>query len=668
VQTKEVTVGGLYLSGAEPLVSFAAGDATELTLEVRWRSGRRSVIEQVRPNRLYEIHEPGDTVQQTAGLMAGAPAPAGSPTASRPHFADVSGMLDHRHVERLFDDYARQSLLPYRLSQLGPGVAFYDVDRDGDEDLLIASGRGGQLAYYENAAGRLVRVPLALPSAPFDQTTVLGMPDGTGGTALLVGQMNYEAQTPAEAREAASVLRVTLGPGPPQVSEAVPGLMSSTGPLALADYDGDGDLDLFVGGRVLPANYPLAASSRLFLNEGGRFRLDAANAPRLAALGLVSAALFSDLDGDGDPDLALALEWGPLTLLRNDQGRFTDATAAWGLSALTSRWNGLTAGDLDGDGRLDLVATSWGRNIPYPVSPARPLVLYYADFDKNGTLDLIRAQQDPRLGALAPLEDLLRLTRAIPLLRRRVRSFAEYADATLAQLLGPQLTEARRLEATTFDHLVLLNRGGRVEPVPLPVEAQFAPAFYVGIADFDGDGNEDVFLTQNFFPTHLDAPRYDAGRSLWLRGDGTGRLTAVPGAVSGLTVYGDQRGGAFADYDADGRLDLVVTQNGAATKLYRNLGATPGLRVRLLGPPANPDAIGAQLRLRYPDGRWGPLRELHAGSGYWAHNGAVQVLGQAGTPSTLWVRWPDGSTTETTMPPKTPTVTIHHPDKTGKGR
>jgi len=197
--------------------------------------------------------------------------------------------------------------------------------------------------------------------------------------------------------------------------------------------------------------------------------------------------------------------------------------------------------------------------------------------------------------------------------------------------------------------MVFLNRGDHFDATPLPAEAQFAPAFYAGVADFDGDGFEDLFLSQNFYPTAVGLPRYDSGRSLLLAGDGKGGLTPVPGTRSGLVVYGDQRGAAYADFDHDGRLDIAVTQNGAATRLFRNRGAKPGLRVRLEGPRSNPDAVGAQVRVVYAD-RVGPVREIQAGSGYWSQNGAVQVFGLAGTPTEVWVRWPGGNATRMRVP------------------
>jgi len=639
VQEKEVTLGGLYLSSSDPTYAFATGDQVDMSLEVVWRSGARTVVPGVRPNRQYEIRE--DSVH------ASPTAPRESTERPAPYFTDVSDGLRHVHVEAPFDDFGRQPLLPYSLSQLGPGVAWSDVDRDGDEDLLITSGRGGRLSLFRNERGRLVPASLPAGVATLDQTTVLAMPDGKGGTALLLGQMNYEAESPAAARAADAVIRLDLGAGA-RASTAVPGSESSTGPLALADYDADGDLDLFVGGRVLPARYPAPASSRLFGSQGGRFVPDTVNHELLSEIGLVSAAVFSDIDGDGDPDLLLALEWGPIKVLVNEGGRFSDATSALGLDRFSSRWNGITTGDFNEDGLPDIVATSWGRNTRLRPDSAHPVMVYYADFDGNGTMDVVEAQYDARLKAVAPLRGFLGLTLGIPDVGRRIGSFRAYADASVRDVLGPAATGASVLQMNGLAHTLFLSRDGGFDAVELPGEAQLAPAFYAGVADFNGDGHDDLFLTQNFFSTEVGT-RYDAGRGLWLSGDGRGGLTPVAGGVSGVKVYGDQRGAALADFDADGRVDLVVSQNANRTVLYRNRGGKPGLRVRLIGTPENPHAFGATLRLVY-GGERGPGREVHAGSGYWSQDGPVQVLGMRQQPTAVWVRWPDGGEATVAVP------------------
>lgn len=359
-QARAVTAGGYYLSGSEPLLTFAATDAAPATVIVTWADGRRTVVPEARANRLYEVREAAATP---------APAPDSTPT---PLFADASALLGgHVHTESPFDDFRRQPLLPNRFSQLGPGITWVDADGDGDDDLVVGAGRTGAVTMFENREGRFVphRAPM---QAAGDLTAIVPVPDGAGGLRLAVGQSNYEAGTPAEALAMPRVLGVSaragaLGP----VTTLLAGDTASIGALAAGDVNGDGQLDLFVAPRAIGGLWPIPAPSTLLLGQpDGSFVPDGANAAALRGLGLVSAALLVDVVGDARPDLVVAVEFGPVRVLRNQEGRFDDVTASLGLAEHRSRWNGLAAVDVDADGRLDLVATSWGRNLPWEASRA----------------------------------------------------------------------------------------------------------------------------------------------------------------------------------------------------------------------------------------------------------------------------------------------------------
>jgi hypothetical protein len=218
-----------------------------------------------------------------------------------------------------------------------------------------------------------------------------------------------------------------------------------------------------------------------------------------------------------------------------------------------------------------------------------------------------------------------------------------WAETSIDEVFSHSSVKPRYLEVNWLETTLFLNRGDHFEVRTLPMEAQLAPAFALCVADYDGDGAEDVFLSQNFFGVDATTSRYDAGRGLLLRGDGHGGFHCVPGQESGVRVYGEQRGAAVCDFDEDGRVDLAVTQNGAETKLFRNTRAQQGLRVSLFGSSENPLGIGAVMRLKF-DGHFGPVREVHAGSGYWSQDSVVQVLASPSPPTELWVRWPGGQT------------------------
>jgi hypothetical protein len=419
---------------------------------------------------------------------------------------------------------------------------------------------------------------------------------------------------------------------------------------------------------VIPGRYPEGATSLLFRHRQGRWELDGENTRQLARVGLVSGAVWSDLDGDGFPELILACEWGPVRIFRNKAGKLSEWNAplhgrlAATLNDLTGWWNGVTTGDFDGDGRMDIVASNWGLNSNYRATQERPRKIYFGDIAGRGLVDLVEAYYDETMNAEVPERDLSSVAIAFPFMRAKFSTHAAYAQAKVGDIYGDKLKNLKELKATTLETMVFLNRGDHFEAVPLPAEAQFSPAFAACVGDMDGDGNEDIFLSQNFFATQPEASRLDAGRGLLLAGDGHGHFQPVSGQRSGVRVYGEQRGAALGDFDRDGRIDLVVTQNGAATKLYHNVGAKPGLRVRLIGQRGNPAGLGAQMCLQHGDSK-GPIREVHAGSGYWSQDSAVQVLSSGDRATTLWVRWPGGRITTANLPPAAKEIQM---DKSGE--
>ena len=680
LQSQEIVCGGRYCSSDLAQRTFAAGTAKSLEVRVRWRSGRESAVSNVPPNTLLEVSEP-------AGLIPSPASPAAE-SASPPspiRFDDASDALRHVHQDAPFDDFERQPLLPRKLSQLGPGVAWWDLDGDGRDDLAIGGGRGGQLAWFKNlGGGRFQRGGGPAWDAPLDRDAA-GLAGLAG--ALLVAFANYEDG----ATNGPGVAMLGATAAKPVLPLAVP----SFGPLAVADYDGDGHLDLFVGARAVGGRYPTAGPSQLFRRRNDGFVLDAENTQALPEV-LVSSAIWSDLTGDGWPELVLACDWGPLRVFRNDRGRLTEwnppltwsenaTNAAPGsplaarpsplsphlsplvsrpssLAELTGWWNGVAAGDFDNDGRLDFIATNWGENTRYEHWRPAPLRVYFGDFNEDGGVELLEAHLASELGTFAPERMLDAVARSVPRLGARFTTHAAWANAGIDQVLGDARRTAQFREAVWLESTLFLNRGDRFEVRVLPAEAQFAPAFAVCVADADGDGNEDVFLSQNFFDVDLDTSRYDAGRGLWLRGDGQGGLTPVRGQDSGVRIYGEQRGAALADYDGDGRVDLVVTQNSAETKLFHNAGAKPGLRVRLTGAAGNPTGVGAVVRLRFGD-TLGPAREVRAGSGYWSQDSPVLVLGTPQPPTAIQIRWPGGKVTERPVPAGARELSIHDTGK-----
>jgi enediyne biosynthesis protein E4 len=568
------------------------------------------------------------------------PTPAQARAAPGPWFEDRSDLLGHHHLEDPWDDFALQPSLPKALSRAGPALAWFDLDGDGHDDLIVGGSRGQAPALFRNdPGGRLALVPGAFPQVLADDTAgLLGWSPAPGQRQILAGVARVDPPTAA----GYAGLAWSLAPSGLQPPTGFAPAAISAGPLALGDIAGDGSLDLFLGGRFVPGRYPEPAPSMLLRNRAGRLEPDAAASKAFDRLGLVTAAVFSDLSGNGHPELVVAREWGTIEIFTFAKGQPRKAGPELQLPPLTGLWTSIATADFDGDGRLDIVAGNWGLNSVYQQTAPGPWRLYYGDLNRDGGVQILEAYREPGTGQIRPWRDMTVVERFLPWVRARHPTHRGYAQAEIAGILGDRLGHARTLEITHLASTVFLRRDNGWEVRPLPAEAQWSPVMGIVVADFDADGHEDLFLSQNFFAVRPDDARLDAGRGLVLKGDGQGGFRPLTGQESGILIYGEQRACAAADYDGDGRVDLAVAQNDGPLRLLRNVSENPGLRVRMHGPPANPSGIGARIRVVYADGTRGPVREVQSGSGFWSQNSATQILGLARQPAALEVVWPGG--------------------------
>lgn len=663
IQSQEMVSAGRFASSDDPMRVFALGSTGRAELEVRWRDGRRSLVRDVQPNRVYEID------QGAAALSPGKDSASQDPP---PLFQQAPLPSVPSSTNAPFDDFARQPLLPHRLSTLGPSIAWVDLNADGHEDLIVGGSDGQRTeGFLGDGAGRWTPWSghPSLTNGSRASASLLLLPAPTlTHHFLVIGESSWESPEPHP--RIGQILPLSGSAHPIPLSAPAGGL-ASTGPLAAADCDGDGDLDLFVGGHALPGRYPESASSYLL-----RQQRDHSFRPELLPLQtLVNGALFTDFDDDGDPDALVACEWDSPRILRNDRGSFVDTTSDLKLDVYPGRWNGVAVGDFDEDGAMDFVASNWGRNWRIDQSPVpadrpgtnaprigigtdpHPVFLYYGKFAADDTIHTLLASMDPVLGHVTPWRDRKSLSAAIPTVGIRFPSYLSYSRASLEEILGQPFREAKMRQAWHFESTLFLNRRSHFEPRPLPAEAQFSPAFGICAADFDGDGHEDLFLAQNFFGVDAETSRHDAGHGLILRGDGRGGFQALRPGEAGISIEGEQRSCAVADYDRDGRLDLAVAQRRGPVRLFHNRQGAPGVRVRLVGPAANPACIGARIRLRFAEG-FGNPREIHAGSGFRSQDSAVLVLPVRSPPRAIHVRWPDGRLDEWPWPDSATSISL----------
>ena len=467
--------------------------------------------------------------------------------------------LRYKHQAGTLLDYNAQPLLPYVLSSQGPPLAVADVNGDGLDDVFVggAAGVPGKV-FIQQKDGSFVESTQGQPwvtdkkyedwGARFFDANGDGLPD------LYVASCGYALAPTSELLQD----RIYINQGGGRFAKdprALPEMHTCTAAVAAGDFNGDGKVDLFVGGRLSPRNYPNPTRSYLLRNDGGHFTdVTEAMAPELVHPGgMITAAVWMDFDGDGRLDLVTAGEWMPLQFYHNEGTGFRDVTATRGLPPLRGWWYSLATADWNHDGHPDLVAGNLGLNYSYTSSQRSRFGVYAADFTGNRTTDIVLTQEIN--GTEYPVWGLAQLGQPIYPLAIRFPSYAAFSEASIPQMFGAsQLQQAVHYQTDTLASVYLQNRGdGTFTLSSLPNLAQISPIKGIAVDDVDGDGNLDLIVAGNLYEAEPNTPRADAGNGLWLRGDGQGHFTPVPAVESGF----------LAPLDVTG-LALIKTPTGKA--------------------------------------------------------------------------------------------------------
>jgi enediyne biosynthesis protein E4 len=526
-----------FQSSVDPVLSFGVGSSTVIdSVIVIWPNDNYQKLTAVKPNQTITVllkDAANKWTYDTSGVN------------KHPLFVQTD-LSAAAHTENDFNDFTVQTLLPNYLSRQGPCIAVADINKDGLEDFFMGGAKGqASKIFTQNKNGQFVlSAQSALPKEIAGETVAAAFfdADNDGDNDLYAASGGYEFTE----NDAALQDRLYINDGKGNFSKkenALPQMLTSKGCVKVADVDGDGDMDLFVGGRVVPGKYPAIPNSYILLNDGKGNFTDATTVvcEAVKKTGMVTDALWADINNDKQPDLIIAGEWMPVKIFINQKGKLTDASLTYIHFESTGWWNTINANDMDGDGDIDLILGNCGSNTQFKVSEKEPMQLYYKDFDGNGSVDPVLCYYINGVSYPAASRD--DLTDQLPLLKKKFLEYKDYANATITDIFtGEELKDAATLKAATMQTIYLENQGAKGFVLHnLPIEAQYAPVHGIVTTDVNKDGKKDILLAGNNTWTRIKFGRYSASHGILLLGDGKNNFSYVPQTKSGLNIKGNVR-------------------------------------------------------------------------------------------------------------------------------